>query len=370
MRAHASLDLGGPNAMRLTVETYDAAEQEALVCAPNRLVEACQPAGFSAVGYPTRVSCDRALNRFVEVMHEVRMPQIAAFLGGVAQDEIVLIEQIATRVAQMTERLYGVRRVPRESLLDALHILRHIQYLYPGQNRSVLEIGPGSGYLGALLTVLGNPYAGTDITQAFYVYQSHLLGELTGGEFAELAFGRRATSHARVCHLPWWEFYALDGNPPVSAQVITCNHALCEMHPNARAYVLKVVANLLMKTPDGAFVFFSFGSPVTNPIRDVVRTAVQNGLRIAHHDDRITVMIGGGHPGADQCLPIAEVGSDFELPAFVNESGLIGRAIADGRKALDGRAKTSVQHLDATLSSILGSPNLRTPDQRFLDVLC
>jgi SAM-dependent methyltransferase len=352
--------------IHLTVEAYDAAEREALIRVPNRLIECCQPMGFSAVGYPVRVSNDRALNRFVEVMHEVRMPQIASHLGRLTQDEIELIRSVASAVAQMTERLYGVRRVPRESLLDALHICRHITYLHPGQKRSVLEIGPGSGYVGALLTLLGHPYTGTDITQAFYLYQSHLLAELTKGKFSEGVLNHSAAQNAGTCHLPWWAFYLPDGNASLSAEIVTCNHALCEMHPHARSYVLKITADLLKKTPDGALIFFSFGSPVTNPIRDVVRTAIKSGLRIVHNDDRITVMVGPHHPDVMQSLPLDEIGENFELPSFVNELSLIGRAIIDGRKTTNERATHSIEEVDALLSSILGSQCLKTPDQRFL----
>ena len=36
-----------------------------------------------------------------------------------------------------------------------------------------LEIGPGSGYLGALIMQQGWKYYSTEVTQAFYLYQNH-----------------------------------------------------------------------------------------------------------------------------------------------------------------------------------------------------
>jgi SAM-dependent methyltransferase len=358
--------------MRLTVETYGAAERAALVQTPNRIIECCKPITFSEVGYPTQISDDRALIRYVEVMHEVRLPQIAEHLGDLTKEEGALIESVATTVGEMSDRLYGVKRIPRESLLDALHICRHIKYLYPDQKPSVLEVGPGSGYLGALLLLLDHEYASTDITQAFYLYQNHLLHEFTGGRFLELAIADQTPLNPKAFHLPWWVFYLPDGNPPVSAQVITCNHALCEMHPHARAYVLKIASKQLQQRRDGALVFFSFGSPILHPVRDVIRSAFNVGLRVAHHDDRITVMVGENHPAADQCFHLTraeQVTDDFHLPIFVNEKGLINRAIAAGRKMTAEHGTIGLEQVDAILSGALGTKRGKTDDQRFLDFI-
>jgi hypothetical protein len=160
----------------LTVEDYDAAERAALDTAPNRIVECCQPTTFITESYPVRIASTRAAGRYVDVMHEGRSQgTFDALLSGITRGELDLMQRVATKIAAMTAHYYGRRQVPRSAMLRALNVVRHIRYLYPEPPAVVFEVGAGSGYVGALLVELGYSYAATDITQAFYLFQSHML---------------------------------------------------------------------------------------------------------------------------------------------------------------------------------------------------
>ena len=68
--------------MYLTVKQYDSAEQQALLTAPNRIVECCMPITFLHESYPVRISSERAAVRYVDVMQDGRTEDTFALLIG------------------------------------------------------------------------------------------------------------------------------------------------------------------------------------------------------------------------------------------------------------------------------------------------
>jgi len=60
----------------LTVGEYDSAEQEAISELPNVIQEAFQPVAFQKVGYPTRISRESELVKYIEVLHYNRLRMI------------------------------------------------------------------------------------------------------------------------------------------------------------------------------------------------------------------------------------------------------------------------------------------------------
>jgi hypothetical protein len=354
--------------VELTPYIYNSAEARALEHLPNRLIEAAKAVAFGAEGYPVKVDDLSSLHRYAEVMHELRMPQILQFLrGGLRTNEIASFQKIVSATAEMTENVFGRRRVPHASLLDAIHIKRHIDYLYPDRRPAVLEIGPGSGYVGALLVASDHPYTSTDIAQAFYLYQHYLLRQLSRGGLSERVCSDAAAADS-IIHMPWWKFYTIDGEREFSAEVITANHCLCEMHPTASAYVMHLIADLLDRSPLGALVFFSMGSQILRSATQTLKTMYRFGLQIAHHDNEITVVIGPKHPSYCHSLGIdfTRLADSTEIPRFVSDNE-IGQAITRGREAIERSISLPIEGIRENLRSVLGLSDLRTDDAKFLE---
>lgn len=296
----AIADLATQRPRGITVEAYDAAERVALETVPNRVIEAVQLAAFGTIGYPHRIQTTLAAARYVDALWEHWSDaQIAECLGGgVTADELALIERVAAVIADLTEREYGRRVVPRNSLLAALNVVRHIQaMLAPGS--TVFEVGPGSGYVGALLLALGYRYTATDASQAFYVWQSALFNEISeklGGAFV---------------HVPWWDY--MREHFIADAGLVTCNHALCEMHPAALARLAELVS--LVNVP---LLVCGWGSAVVrNPI-DARTALLRYGIDVQERGGSKSVLA-------------------HRLPA-----------------------------IDERLRAVLGHTDLTTPDQRFM----
>lgn len=189
----------------MTPQEYDAAEAEAIKSLPPDIVAAFQPVAFKSYAqqWCRRVSSLSELGPWVDCMHE-GTDRIWKNLGGLTD-----FERDATKlIADKAEKLSGVR--PRDALLQAVIPFRWVRRFRPRQC-AILEFGPGSGYLGALLRGVGHDYRGVEITQPFFLWQQRLWGE----------------------HLPWWEPVAY-----ARFDLIVACHMLNEMHERALRMVI------------------------------------------------------------------------------------------------------------------------------------
>lgn len=224
-----------------TPQSYDAAETEAMKHLPNRAIEAARAITFNAVGYPTRVASLEELWRYAECMQEHRLPYYFNMIGGLTEREFELVSQITEIVAGLTQTLCHRRVVPGASLIAAIVVYRAIKLHLP-RGGSVFELGPGSGYVGALLVAEGYRYWSSDVAQAFFLWQAHLL--------------RAVRPEVDKFQYPWWEWMTLT-SPPV-VDVFTANHMLNEMHKHALAHTGHMAKRMLGQ--DGVFIVENFGS--------------------------------------------------------------------------------------------------------------
>ncbi|MGQ0663498.1 MAG: hypothetical protein ACT4P2_07895 [Pseudomonadota bacterium] len=250
--------------MILSIQEYDTAEAAAADRLGARAVQAFGPVTFDAVGYPVRVRSEQALARYVDAMHETKD---AVYFKSpdwrFSRAEADLIRDVCERVVRMTAERFGRAIRPWMAPLAAVHAFRIVAAFASLSGRkqiSVVEIGPGSGYLGSLLIAAGHRYAAMDNAQAFYLWQNRLYSTLAGADFAELASERMMPAMVSHCavHIPWWHFASFRDDPPLAADVVVCDNALGEMTSFALRFTLCIAARMLRG--DGAKLFL-FTSP-------------------------------------------------------------------------------------------------------------
>ncbi len=208
-----------------SVEDYDRAERDAKSRLSNRAIEASSAVTFEHTGYPTRVDTTAALWRYADVMQDGRAKASFDLLGGLTKREFTLLRQITMRAARLTAAHTDKRIVPKDAPLRALMSYRQIAAWKTGAK--VFEIGPGSGYLGALLDADGFDYCSTDITQAFHLWQGVLLG--------------------KPVQMPWWDWIDI-ARPDAQVDVIVANHCINEMQIRALQYLIVRAERMLGKS--------------------------------------------------------------------------------------------------------------------------
>jgi len=195
---------------------YDLEEQKALSLLPNRIIEASQSVVFDRLGYPTRVESIKELWKYADAMQEQRSRTTFDLLGGgLTEEEFRLFTIIVEKVEFLTERHCDRLVTPASSLLRAFLPFRAIRS-FESKVNVILELGPGSGYLGALLHETGYSYHAVEVCQGFALWQRLLISD----------------KHA---HTPWWKWMT---EPFEGIELFTSNHALNELHPWSLCFAL------------------------------------------------------------------------------------------------------------------------------------
>lgn len=276
--------------MTLAISDYDHAEAQARETCPNRVIEAGQSEAFAKLGYPTRIVDEAALWRYADVMQERRFEgDYRITLGGLTRSEFDLFKDVGCRTFDLVKKATGHNIFPKSALLRSFLSFRHLRYLLP-PGALVVEIGPGCGYLGALLVHAGYRYAATDVAQAFYIFQNRLWSHLFPNKLRELADGgdiaMLADPDATVVHLPWWIFFGCD--PPHlgrSVDAVVANHALCEMHHHSMLFTI-AFGRAVLRTPPEQGIFFveGRGQDLSNKAALLPREFLRRGYARVYYD--------------------------------------------------------------------------------------
>ena len=237
--------------MPLSILEYDIAEQEAKNGLSFAELMAFAPATFEKLGFPHRVKDERELVRYAdwnfdEGNREYFWPN--HFFTGPAvetnytHDEVELMNRVRDQAVEVTRKLGRAVR-PLSGPFTQLGLFRVIQKLresYEMQNIRVFEVGPGTGYLGAMLLNNGCPYGWMDNAQALYLWQARLLSHVGG-------------QHVGT---PWWQFIRTS---MTTADVVVSNTNLGEMTTIAMKVVVRRAYQMLADSKIGFFLFTNIG---------------------------------------------------------------------------------------------------------------
>ena len=215
------------------VEKYNQAERAGRATVSNRAIESFSLELWNAMGYPFKVDSESELWRYHDSMQDGRFKQNLRLIGSYSDHDFDLVTKTAKQILSFSERELTMRNSGKCALTRSLY-----QYQLLMKNRPhdgplrILEIGPGSGYLGLLLANDGHQYFAMDAAQAFYLYQKKLWSDIYGADYFDYSESTSRPDNAKVTHIPWWRFANLS-IPIPDVDIVTINHALCEMHPTA-----------------------------------------------------------------------------------------------------------------------------------------
>jgi hypothetical protein len=315
--------------MTFGVEIYNKTENEFLKKYPNYLLQAFAPFLFSKLNFLTSVDDDSELWKFIDTMQELRYEQNIKILGPfISEDEKKITEWFSQRVSDFTKEFFNFSTVARNSYTRSLISYRYIKNLFDKgidlnkRHGTVLEIGPGCGYLGLMLTRSGFNYISTDITQSFYMYQHFLNKNIWSENFyegAESDVGSYDFNSYGSIHIPWWHWVDEELELP-ELDLVVINHVLTEMHENSVRYLLSKIVNnhLIKKNKEPTYIFIEgFGNETFRSADSVVKTMDEYGFNIIENksffDDigniAATVAVfcyDGKHKKNKNYLPVAE----------------------------------------------------------------
>ena len=215
------------------VDKYNQSERAGRATVSNRVIEAFSLEVFETLGYPCRIDDESELWRYHDVMQEGRFKDNLRLIGSYSEHEFDLITKTARQILGFSERHLPIRNSGKDALTRSLYQYRLLMKNRPHNGPlRILEIGPGSGYLGLLLANDGHQYYAMDAAQAFYLYQKKLWSDIYGSDYFDYSESSSRPDSTKITHIPWWQFANLS-IPIPDVDVVTINHALAEMHPQA-----------------------------------------------------------------------------------------------------------------------------------------
>lgn len=293
--------------MILTVEEYDAAEQEAKCGLSFTELMAFAPRTFDNLGFPHQVKDERELvryadwNRDAENQHYFRPNYFSpgpAVRTDYTPDEVDAMNRVRDQAVEVTRKLGRAVR-PLCGPFAALGLFRILAAIGLLPSLRIFEVGPGTGYLGAMLVNADvRFYAFTDNAQALFLWQNRMLAEL-----------------GQNVGVPWWRFSKGDDLPKVD--VVVSNANLAEMTPDALKIVAHRAKQMLDGSPLGLLLFTNFGAQSQNTNEGVHNELMRSGFRCVF--DRLF----RGYVVGDHQLPFDTGPLQAEIPLY-NPTGRPG----------------------------------------------
>jgi SAM-dependent methyltransferase len=269
----------------LDVQTYRANELLAKSMVPHwRIAQTHNLDHFERAGFPVRIDSVRELGPIFDTMQENRFANYMSELGGLsdAEYDMTLAACRDAVIFQMTYLPHREPVLPISTLLSALALYKKLCGVSE-TFKSVLEIGPGCGYLSFFLKhhrTLTN-YSQIEACESFYILQNlinihcfaHRCDERAlphestrgidvfaqEGPVTELSSKVRLKGHSPCCHhYPWWRIGELVSQDR-RFDLVTSNANLLEFNPAALDDYLAVIQRVL--SPAGALVVQCTGFP-------------------------------------------------------------------------------------------------------------
>lgn len=215
------------------VDKYNQAERAGRATVSNRAIESFSLELWNTLGYPFKVDSESELWRYHDSMQDGRFKENLQIIGTYSAHDFDLVTKTAKQVLSFSERHLPIRSSGKHALTRSLYQYQLLMKYRPHDGPlRILEIGPGSGYLGLLLANDGHQYFAMDAAQAFYLYQKKLWSDIYGSDYFDYSESSSRPDTTKVTHIPWWQFANLS-IPIPDVDVVTINHALTEMHPQA-----------------------------------------------------------------------------------------------------------------------------------------
>lgn len=234
--------------------------------------------------FPVRVDSIRDLRPLLDSMHQSRFPKFLAELRGLSEAEVDEVVDGLVRFARFFVQTFQGDAIPLplNTMLSSYLVARKLRAL--PRHETMLEIGPGAGYLPFFTGPEHGFRARTqiEVTQSLYLMQSLVNAFLFGERYADRAIATEAdaavgtlTDGMRIRHgvyeriptvtwrpqpamtqVPWWRIDdALDGR--TTYDVIVANANLYEMTFGAFVYYFEAFKRCL--APHGAVLIQDLG---------------------------------------------------------------------------------------------------------------
>jgi hypothetical protein len=313
-------------------------------------VQAFSPCTFDQIGWPHSVARASDLVRYADwcnhpgandyfAARPYLPTQCASLLFSPA--EAALLRKASAAVGEFTRALGREVRpaLNHVAQIGPFRIMMEIKRRLGLDRLTIFDVGAGSGYQSALLSLAGNRTLLTDNTQGLYLFQSMLMKACREGDVRDwLTDGPPPGSlDADVHMVPWWEYLALRHGTHSNVDIFFCNNNLGEMNYGAAAFTCHLAKQLMARSRVKMFFFTCLGSPKQSSIEMIDQLLKRVGF-VNVVWQPFWLYIPEGHSLPKDLFDFAD-----DIPVWGAESG---RPLLSVREVIDADPKTLPPELD------------------------
>ena len=282
--------------------TYRASEQLAKSLIPSwRVAQIHNLDHFERAGFPVRISSIRELGQIVDTMQENRFKAYMEELGGLSKSEFSLVTSACADAVrlQLTFLPHRPAVLPISTVLSAFALYSKLCGVQRNF-RSLLEIGPGCGYLSFFLrrhASLEN-YSQIEACESFYLLQNLVNVFCFGPRFDERALPSAETPavdcfmsprvdmevspridvsqlRPKCFHYSWWRIGEIVSQE-IAYDIVTSNANLLEFNASALDDYLALMHRVLR--PEGAFLVQCTGFSASGTVAQLLEKLYAKGF--------------------------------------------------------------------------------------------
>lgn len=247
----------------ITSKQYDTIEKKKIIENSIFPLKAFYPFHLQANGFILNQFEDEEIWKYADTMHWARYEQNFNFLKNLNDQEFDLIKKAIRFVYDLTKNKLYKEVLPINSTLRAVLTIRAIEKLKNNNDKvsNVLEIGPGSGYVGLLLLMKGFSYTSVENAKPLYLFQNLLFSNYTKNHYELLDLENINTDYNNFqsLHIPWWSI--IDEKLELKKyDFIVLNHCISEINRHAFLFYIQLIKKFLKK--DGYIIIEGWGGGV------------------------------------------------------------------------------------------------------------
>jgi len=297
----------------LSVAQYNGNEEIGRQISHTSVISAFYWQAGEGFKFPTRVKFESELWKFIDSQQGESVEEKVQWLDGLTPWEYEQFCKVIKETIRYSQEKFQKSIMAPSVLLGDLNLLRHLRYLYGNSLPRIMEIGPGSGQLGSLLSLNGYPYMALEVTQAFYLHQAHFWNQLPKIKLVELAQHdpnsappeNLKVEQGTMLHVPWFHFRWLTEAKDLGVDTVFCERALCELGVVSLKFYLRLSRNLLLANSSGLpkyFIYSNRGSVKYMRSSYLHCEFIRSGFELIHLDSKITVYAVKDTPEAQGSL--------------------------------------------------------------------
>tara|TARA_B100000989_G_scaffold261348_1_gene212349 strand:- start:150 stop:1307 length:1158 start_codon:yes stop_codon:yes gene_type:complete len=242
----------------LDIQNYISAEKKYIKKNPIFVYKNFYPKHLIEHGFYQDIHDLSDIWKYADTMHWHRLDETFKLLSSLTETEVADCKNVIEKVKNITNKYCNKIVLGTTPTLRALLTTRVIEKIQNKDKNNILEIGPGSGMVGAFSLLRGNNYVAIENASPLFYWQNIFLKNFSQNTTDLLDLdNNKDYEQSNFIHIPWWS--AVDERLIFKKKFdfIILNHCITEITSQAFNFYIYLIKKFLKD--DGKIIVEGWG---------------------------------------------------------------------------------------------------------------